>query len=215
MVRNFVAKTATSETHVILTDISDAHRASAQAWPIWDSARDFVGQKVPKFPLRYRREEHVLILEGRAVLTPHNGDTPFEVGAGDAVIFRAGFASDWRVVEPMRKHYQYYAESAGFADGTTCNEPSGLVPVIACDACGKECCEESYLVDASAEDVCPKCFKKARGPDKKRYAGAARCLFGELAEAVEQADRFDDESAAKKKKRKPAAADDSPKKQRT
>ena len=90
----------------------------------------------------------MLILEGRAELTPQNGDAPFVVQAGDAVEFRAGFVADWIVLAPMRKHYHYFER-----DGEPCAEPSKATPVIACDAggCGKECVEEHFFLETTGE----------------------------------------------------------------
>jgi len=184
LVRNFALQPA-AETHVLTpsAEVSAAQRDAAQEWPVWDSKEDFASQKKPRFTLRYRKEERVLIIEGMAQLTPKNGDPPFIVQEGDAVTFCAGFVVDWVVLERMRKHYHF------FEDGAMCEEPSKLIPVLACDAdgCGKECADEHYHlrgVDGRNEDICPKCYKKARGPDKRRYAACVLCHLGVPVEAV-------------------------------
>jgi len=175
--------------------VTPAQKSAAEAWPVWDSKEDFAGQKQPKFVLRYREEERVLILEGKARLTPQNGDPPFEIAQGDAVTFRAGFVADWVVLERMRKHYHY------FKGGEPCTEPSKAVPVISCDAagCGKECVEEHWRLEASSEDWCQKCYKVARGPDKRRLATAVASKRGAPVGAGTEAPAAEEKKAKKAK----------------
>jgi uncharacterized cupin superfamily protein len=40
------------------------------------------------------------------VVTPDGGE-PVEVGAGDLVTFPRGMSCTWKVVEPVRKHYNF------------------------------------------------------------------------------------------------------------
>jgi uncharacterized cupin superfamily protein len=124
--RNFTATTPAGQTHVLTSaaDVTEPQKSEAQSWPIWDSTEDFKAQKQPKFVLRYRLEERVLILSGSAQLSPTNGDPPFVVSAGDACTFRAGFVASWVVTSPMRKHYHYFD-----AAGELCAEPSKTTPV--------------------------------------------------------------------------------------
>jgi uncharacterized cupin superfamily protein len=139
------------------SEVTDVYKQQAATWGIWDSANE----TKTKFPYSYPLEERVLILGGRATLTPDDGSPAFEICGGQAVTFHAGFKCKWHVVEPMTKHFQLF-EASG--------EPAVPAPSIACDACGGECYAESYFVAAGELDICPKCFKKARGADKKRYA---------------------------------------------
>ena len=176
MVRNFpVCIESGAATHVVTSaaNVPSEMIAAAKEWPIWDSGQDFAKVKQPKFVLRYRKEERVLVLEGKAQLTPQDGGAPFIVQAGDAVTFHAGFVADWCVLDRMRKHYQYFESS-----GEPCEEPSKATPVIACDVCGKEAVEEYIHLSDSKEDVCAKCVKVARGPDKRRYAACVPCRRG-------------------------------------
>jgi uncharacterized cupin superfamily protein len=139
------------------SEVTEVYKQQAATWGIWDSANE----TKTKFPYSYPLEERVLILGGRATLTPDDGSPAFEIFGGQAVTFHAGFKCKWHVVEPMTKHFQLF-EASG--------EPAVPAPSIACDACGGECYAESYFVAAGELDICPKCFKKARGADKKRYA---------------------------------------------
>lgn len=172
MVRNWPVTCDVSHVLTPPSDVTDAQKETGYAWPVWDSAEDFGGKKEPRFQLRYRKEERVIIIEGKAQLTPLNGDAPFIVKAGDAVTFHAGFVADWIVMERMRKHFAFYA------DGQPCAEPNKAIPVIACDVCTKECIEEHHWLEESDEDICSKCLKVARGPDKRRFASAVLCKQG-------------------------------------
>jgi len=99
----------------------------------------------------------VLILSGRATLTPNDGSAQIHVQAGDAIYFHNGFACRWAVHEPILKHYGYFDEAGEET------KPAQ----IACDACGAECYEESFL--CGSQDLCPSCY--AAG-GKKRYKNA-------------------------------------------
>ena len=45
---------------------------------------------------------------------------------------------------------------------------------------GGDCYAESFFVEDGELDICPNCFKKARGAEKKAYAGAKRQIMGEV-----------------------------------
>jgi len=68
-------------------------------WPIWT-------KEVSEFPWTYDMEETCYFLEGRVVVTPDGGE-PVEVGAGDLVTFPRGMSCTWKVIEPVRKHYNF------------------------------------------------------------------------------------------------------------
>jgi hypothetical protein len=53
---------------------------------------------------------------------------------------------------------------------------------------GGDCYEESFFVEDGELDICPNCFKKARGAEKKAYAGAKRQLMGEVPDLAILAD---------------------------
>eukprot|EP00622_Pseudochattonella_farcimen_P006915 FR742788.1.p1 GENE.FR742788.1~~FR742788.1.p1 ORF type:complete len:242 (+),score=35.36 FR742788.1:72-797(+) len=150
-------------------DVETSHADTATSWDVWDSKGD------PKtFPYKYSCEERVVIICGKAQLTPDDtAFEPFTVETGDAVVFHPGFACTWKVIKPMKKYFCFFDE-----DGNECAPPGS--PKIACDAegCGKECWDESYLTKGGL-DICPKCFKKARGAEKKSYVGAEHQKEGE------------------------------------
>jgi len=68
-------------------------------WPIWT-------KEVSEFPWTYDMEETCYFLEGRVIVTPDGGE-PVEVGAGDLVTFPRGMSCTWKVIEPVRKHYNF------------------------------------------------------------------------------------------------------------
>lgn len=68
-------------------------------WPIWE-------KEVSEFPWTYDDQETCYILEGRVIVTP-DGGAPQEFKRGDYVIFPAGMSCTWKVLEPIRKHYQF------------------------------------------------------------------------------------------------------------
>jgi len=68
-------------------------------WPIWT-------KEVSEFPWTYDMEETCYFIEGRVIVTPDGGE-PVEVGAGDLVTFPRGMSCTWKVIEPVRKHYNF------------------------------------------------------------------------------------------------------------
>jgi len=175
-------------------EVDEAIVKASTAWDVWDSKGD-----PTKFPFEYPVEERVLIICGKAELTPDDGSEPFTIEAGDAVRFHVGFACNWKVLEPMKKYFQYYGD-----DGKECGcFPDA--PKIACDneGCGKECWDESFYTKGGL-DICPRCFKKARGAEKKSYIGAQHQKKGEA---------FVEEEEAPKPKRKRAKTKAAPRRQ--
>ncbi|KAJ1459291.1 hypothetical protein M885DRAFT_57209 [Pelagophyceae sp. CCMP2097] len=158
---------------------SSDYVAEAKTWVLWDSGRK------KGFPYNYTVEEKVLMVEGKATLQPNEGGDVVTVEAGDQVTFhvgasfeivetngdsRLGFQCKWTIQQRVKKHYVVEG-----GDDEEEEESEG----ITCDACKKPCYAESYFVADGELDICPKCFKTARGADRKRYAGAERQLEGE------------------------------------
>ncbi|RMH58289.1 MAG: DUF861 domain-containing protein [Candidatus Hydrogenedentota bacterium] len=69
-----------------------------RAWPIWEHGP-------ATFPWRYEERETCLILEGRVTVKTAEGEVSF--GEGDLVIFPEGLECEWRIHEPVRKHYRF------------------------------------------------------------------------------------------------------------
>jgi uncharacterized cupin superfamily protein len=50
-------------------------------------------------------QERVVVLSGKAELTPDDGSPMVTIEAGDYVVFHQGFACTWQMIEPMAKKY--------------------------------------------------------------------------------------------------------------
>lgn len=68
------------------------------AWPVWDKGPS-------RFPWSYSEQEVCYLLEGRATITPDDGE-PVTLQAGDLVTFPQGLTCTWEIQEPVRKHYR-------------------------------------------------------------------------------------------------------------
>ncbi|BBA35425.1 uncharacterized protein sS8_3488 [Methylocaldum marinum] len=68
-------------------------------WPIWS-------KEPSEFPWTYDETETCYLLEGRVIVTPKGGES-VEFGKGDLVIFRAGLKCTWKILETVRKHYNF------------------------------------------------------------------------------------------------------------
>ena len=154
-------------------------RELAATWPLWES--DEHPHEPPgsnRFHIAYHGDydsERVLIMAGRATLTPDDGSPAYTVCAGDAVYFHKGFSCTWAVTEaPIQQHYGYFAD-----DGKEIKEES-----IECDICGAECWKESYLFNDEL-DICPRCFRSdAQGAEE--YEGAQFQKLGKPAKVAKK-----------------------------
>jgi uncharacterized cupin superfamily protein len=70
-----------------------------RSWPIWK-------KEVSEFNWEYDETETCYILEGDVVVTPEEGEQ-VRFGKGDLVIFSAGLKCKWKIISPVRKHYQF------------------------------------------------------------------------------------------------------------
>jgi uncharacterized cupin superfamily protein len=159
----------------------------AQGWSTWDSTtHPCEPANSGKFDFDYNGDydtERVLILTGRATVTPKDGSCgPITLSAGDSVFFHKGFSCSWDVLEPMTKLYNYFDASGTIA------QPAR----ISCDVCGVECFTQSWLTKEE-EDVCPACYKK----DSEKYVGAE---YQEEGEACAEPDVFVPQVVSKKRK---------------
>ena len=132
--------------HVRANLVSARFKTLASEWPTWRADGETVH-------IEYDGEygsERVLIVSGRATVTPDNSNLPsFNVVRGDAVYFMHGFACTWHIEEaPLVQRYGYFG-----VDGKEIKET-----FLTCDVCGDDCFAESYLYDDEM-DICPRCFK--------------------------------------------------------
>jgi uncharacterized cupin superfamily protein len=68
-------------------------------WPIWT-------KEVSEFPWYYDSAETCYFLEGEVVVTTLDGQQ-VSIGRGDLVTFPAGLRCTWKVLQPVRKHYNF------------------------------------------------------------------------------------------------------------
>jgi len=68
-------------------------------WPIWT-------KEVSEFPWSYDDPETCYFLEGEVIVTPDQGEA-VRVGKGDLVTFPNGLSCTWKILKPVRKHYQF------------------------------------------------------------------------------------------------------------
>ena len=71
----------------------------ARSWPIWTC-------EVSEFAWTYDSKETCYLLEGEVSVTP-DGGKGVTIKAGDLVVFPAGMSCRWKVVKPIKKHYQF------------------------------------------------------------------------------------------------------------
>jgi len=126
----------------------DLFARAEKAWPRWQSEGHENGVK---FETRhtYAVEEQIVVVSGRAVLTPQNScDEAITVSAGDVVRFGRGLRCEWLVEEPMVTRYVYLDDSGKEM------EEEGLT----CDVCQSDCWEQSWSINE--QDLCDACHQK-------------------------------------------------------
>lgn len=72
---------------------------SVDRWPTWSKEES-------TFDWSYDQEEICYILEGKAIVTPNEGE-PVIIERGDLVRFPAGLNCTWQIVEAIEKHYTF------------------------------------------------------------------------------------------------------------
>lgn len=68
-------------------------------WSIWS-------KEVSEFPWTYDDSETCYFLEGEVIVTPDGGE-PVQMGQGDLVTFPAGMSCTWKILQDVKKHYQF------------------------------------------------------------------------------------------------------------
>lgn len=69
-------------------------------WPIWTKEKS-------EFDWYYDEEEACYILEGKVEVTLGNGEK-VTFGKGDYVVFPKGLKCKWKVIEDVKKHYNFF-----------------------------------------------------------------------------------------------------------
>ncbi|NDP47307.1 MAG: cupin domain-containing protein [Sulfuriferula multivorans] len=83
------------EAHPDATRLS---KLKVNVWPEWEKESSIM-------PWTYVEAETSYILEGRAIITPEEGE-PVEICKGNLVTFPAGMSCVWNIIEPVRKRYR-------------------------------------------------------------------------------------------------------------
>ena len=73
-------------------------KLGAESWGIWTC-------KVSTFDWHYDDRETCYILEGKVTVTTPGQEVTF--GKGDLVVFPKGLSCTWKVLEAVKKHYQF------------------------------------------------------------------------------------------------------------
>ena len=121
----------------------------------------------------------MLIVSGRATVTPCDGSPSFSVSPGDAVYFMAGFRCTWHIHEaPLVQRYGFF----GF-DGKEIKDAE-----VTCDVCGSDCAEESYLYDDEM-DICPRATCAACRTCSSQKEARVACPYGVVGARVARPNR--------------------------
>ena len=77
---------------------SELETLGVRSWPIWTC-------EVSEFPWEYAEKETCLLLEGDVEVNTEEETVRF--GVGDFVVFPKGLKCTWKVMKPVRKHYNF------------------------------------------------------------------------------------------------------------
>ncbi|ROL61890.1 DUF861 domain-containing protein [Bacteroidetes/Chlorobi group bacterium ChocPot_Mid] len=85
---------------VTVKQLSDdeINKMGIKKWPVWT-------KEVSEFDWFYDSQEQCLFLEGKVTVKTENGDV--NIGKGDFVTFPKGLKCTWKVIEPVKKHYNF------------------------------------------------------------------------------------------------------------
>lgn len=85
---------------VTIKKLSDdeINKLGIKKWPIWT-------KEVSEFDWFYDSQEQCLFIEGIVIVKTENGD--YNIGKGDFVTFPKGLKCTWKVIEPVKKHYNF------------------------------------------------------------------------------------------------------------
>lgn len=67
-------------------------------WPVWSCPPS-------TFDWSYSEKETCFFLEGRVTVKAPEGEV--EMGSGDLVVFPTGLSCTWKVLDKVRKHYNF------------------------------------------------------------------------------------------------------------
>lgn len=71
----------------------------AKTWATWE-------KEISEFPWEYSDNETFLVIEGKATVTPEEGEA-VSFSEGDYVTMPKGLKCTWNVTEAIKKHYKF------------------------------------------------------------------------------------------------------------
>ena len=89
------------ESKVVIKQIDDKefNKLDIGNWPVWEKEES-------EFPWSYQDfDEECYILEGEANIRTVDGN--FTIKKGDLVTFKKGLQCDWKIIKPIKKHYNF------------------------------------------------------------------------------------------------------------
>lgn len=87
------------EVKVEVPDNAKLDELGVKSWPIWE-------KEVSEFPWTYDATEIFYVIEGKAEVVTHDGET-VSFGKGDLVTFPKSIKCTWKVTSPIKKHYKF------------------------------------------------------------------------------------------------------------
>ncbi len=76
----------------------EVEKRGIKSWGTWE-------KEVSEFDWEYTSEEHCYIIEGKAIIETPDGNV--EIKKGDYVVFPVGLKCKWKVVDPIKKYYNF------------------------------------------------------------------------------------------------------------
>ncbi len=77
---------------------TDLEKSNIYSWPIWE-------KEISEFDWYYDNTEECYLLAGKVIVTTDH--EKIEFGEGDFVVFPKGLACKWKIIEPVKKHYNF------------------------------------------------------------------------------------------------------------
>ncbi len=74
-------------------------KLNVSSWPIWTKG-------ISEFDWYYDETETCYILEGEVEVTLEDSKV-YKISAGDMVTFQKGLECKWKILKPVRKHYNF------------------------------------------------------------------------------------------------------------
>jgi len=80
-------------------DNNEILQKNIKSWPIWE-------KEISEFDWYYDETEECYLLSGQVSVKTKNGEY-VEFGKGDFVTFPKGLECKWKIIKPVKKHYNF------------------------------------------------------------------------------------------------------------